>query len=80
MAKTYTYEQAVKLTDFTDLSPEDFCAVIGTLIDTGFDRNEVSGVEKGISLAKDKLTEDVDDYWRALLYYYTAMGGLRYSG
>lgn len=74
MKKKYTYEDAMQSDDFTYLSPEDFCTVVGTLIDTGFDRNEVSGVEKGISLANNKLTQDLDDYWRAVLYYYTANG------
>lgn len=49
MKKKYTYEEAIQSEDFTSLSHEDFCTVVGTLIDTGFDRNEVSGVEKGIS-------------------------------
>lgn len=74
MKENHAYEQAMKRGDFSDLSPEDFCTIIGTLIDTGFDRKEISGVEKGVSLAKSKSTEDFDDYWRAVLYYYTANG------
>lgn len=74
MKKEYTYEESIQSEDFTSLSPEDFSTIVGTLIDTGFDRNEVSGVEKGISLANDKLTQDIDDYWRAVLHYYTANG------
>jgi hypothetical protein len=74
MKENYTYEQALKQDNFADLSPEDFCTLIGTLIDSGFDRKEISGVEKGVSLAQNKLADDFDDYWKAVLYYYTANG------
>jgi len=74
MKENYTYEEAMKHRDFSNLSPQDFCTVIGTLIDTGFDRKEISGVEKGINLAKSKSTNNFDDYWQAVLYYYTANG------
>lgn len=74
MSKKYTYEDAIQSDNFTHLSQEDFCEVVGLLIDTASDRSEASGVEKGISLATDKLSQDLDDYWRAVLYYYAANG------
>lgn len=74
MKKNYTYEQARNLKDFIGLSPEVFCTIVGTLIDTGFEKMDISGVEKGISLANSESTGNFDDYWRAVLYYYTANG------
>jgi len=74
MAKKYTYEQAMIKDDFSELSPKDFCKVIGRLIDTGFSKKEILGVEKGVNLAKSKSTDNFDEYWRAVLYYYMANG------
>lgn len=74
MERNYTYEDALKLDQLPELSPEDFCGIVGLLIDTGFDRSEVDGVEKGMYFAQLSIVETFEEYWRGVLYYYTAIG------
>lgn len=43
----YDYEEAVKFDDdLSELTQEDFYALVGTLIDGGFDKKEISGIER----------------------------------
>ncbi len=74
MAAKYTYEQAIEMKDFSAFSAEAFCGVVGTLIDAGFDRKDISGVEKGIRIAGDQNTDGYSEFWLAALYYFIANG------
>lgn len=74
MKKNHSYEQAIQMENFSAFSAEEFCGIVGTLIDTGFDRHDPSGVEKGIRIAENQQTESYEDFWLAALYYYIANG------
>lgn len=75
MQGKYDYEEALKFNDeLPPLSQEDFCALVGTLIDTGYDRQEVTGIEKGMHFAQLPIVETFEDFWRGVLFYYTANG------
>lgn len=75
MQGKYDYEEAIKFTDdLPQLSQEEFCALVGTLIDTGYDRNEATGIKKGMHFAQLPIVETFEDFWRGVLFYYTANG------
>lgn len=74
MENTYKYENLLQMDQLPELSPEDFCAIVGLLIDTGYDRREVAGIEKGMYFAQLPIVETFEEFWRGVLYYYTANG------
>lgn len=74
MKKKFTYEQVKQMEDFSAFSAEDFCGIVGTLIDEGFDRKDIEGVQKGIRIGENQSLEQYPDFWRAVLYYYIANG------
>lgn len=74
MKKNHSYEHAMQMDNFSAFSAEEFCGIVGTLIDMGLDRNDLTGIEKGIRIAENQQTEGYDDFWLGALYYYTANG------
>lgn len=74
MRENQSYEQIMQMEEFSAFPAEEFCGIVGTLIDTGLDRNDTAGVEKGIRIAENQQTDGYSNFWRAVLYYYTANG------
>lgn len=74
MKKKLIYEQVKEMENFSSFSAEAICDIVGTLIDGGFDRNDIAGIEKGIRIGESQTTNDYPNFWRAALHYYIANG------